>query len=171
MMVCIYGLFTSSNIRLYCSYFPLSFDKLLVRLQNVESDMAAVSPDVISGGGALDKEKMSQFVEALKERSSLRLMAATLKEEVPLVYDALIGERDQYMAQAIAEANINNTVLVGVVGMMHLDGIERALVNRHGYTIVSYKNKCPKVENKLVDSAASTLPSSAQPPFNIPIIS
>ena len=43
--------------------------------------------------GGLDKEKMSFFVESLKQRRTLKALATTLKEEVPLVYDALIGER------------------------------------------------------------------------------
>jgi hypothetical protein len=35
---------------------------------------------------------MSAFIESLKEREGLRLMSAILKEEVPLVYKALIGK-------------------------------------------------------------------------------
>ena len=69
------------------------------------------------------------------------------------------------MAKAIAEVNTNGNVLVGVVGMMHLDGIEKALVNTYGYTVV--RSNCPKVENKLVDSKLN-LPYGT---FDIPIIS
>ena len=39
----------------------------------------------------LQKEQLSVFVESLKERRTLRQMAAVLREEVPLVYSALIG--------------------------------------------------------------------------------
>jgi pheromone shutdown protein TraB len=85
-------------------------------------------------------------------------MAAVLKEEVPLVYEALIGERDTYMARAIADSvvvtgasassrtgvssGVSEGLLVGVVGMMHLDGIEKHLVNDHGFKIVS--TNCPR---------------------------
>lgn len=108
---------------------------------------------------------MSQFVESLKQRAGLRQMAATLKEELPLVYEALIGERDTYMARAIADAgstagmsvgsanssaSLNEGVLVGVVGMMHLDGIEKHLVADHGYKIVS--TNCPRSVNDVMES-------------------
>ena len=96
-------------------------------------------------------------------------MAATLKEELPLVYEALIGERDLYMAHAIADAGASSTlsttttkttgtgtrtgtegVLVGVVGMMHLDGIEKHLVAEYGYKIVS--TNCPRNADEVVES-------------------
>ena len=107
------------------------------------------------------QERVSQFVESLKQRAGLRQMAAALQAEVPLVYGALIGERDSYMARAIAGAGagsgvssggstgvssggggVSEGMLVGVVGMMHLDGIEKHLVEDHGYKIVS--TNCPR---------------------------
>ncbi len=70
-----------------------------------------------------------------------------------MVYKYTIGERDQFMARAISEGGESSKgsgVLVGVVGMMHLDGIEQFLISDHGYRLVN--GLCPKVENSMVDS-------------------
>ncbi len=50
-----------------------------------------------------------------------------LKEELPRVYAAMIGERDAYMAARLLEAPGSRAV--GVVGIAHLEGIERALAD------------------------------------------
>jgi pheromone shutdown protein TraB len=63
-----------------------------------------------------------------------------------------IGERDAFMSAAIAKENATN--LVGVVGMMHMDGIERNLVSNYSFTVV----------NRTCTTTDSTM-------FNLPIIS
>ena len=53
------------------------------------SDNNPLSPTL----GGMDKENLSFFVESLKQKRTLRALASSLKEEVPLIYEALIGER------------------------------------------------------------------------------
>ena len=53
-------------------------------------------------------------------------------------------DRDIYMAKSIAECDYsssasiagNGNAIVSVVGMMHLDGIERILVEKYGYQVL-----------------------------------
>ena len=61
----------------------------------------------------------------LRQRDNARAVAAYLKKAAPPVYDAMIGERDQYMARAIEVAP--GSSVVAVVGLAHVEGIERIL--------------------------------------------
>lgn len=80
----------------------------------------------------------------------MRELTSQLKQEAPLIYEAMIGERDRcpgcprlalgasvhpptfvtrgggrYMAQSLLQSSA--AVTVGVVGMAHMDGIEAQL--------------------------------------------
>ena len=87
-----------------------------------------------------DARQISAIVETMKQREAVRELTETLRREVPLVYDAMIGERDAYMASSLqlafqsggsgggsvpGEARLR--VAVGVVGIAHAEGIERNL--------------------------------------------
>ena len=60
----------------------------------------------------------------------MRAMMASLETELPAVYKAMIQERDEYMANSLRASPSKK--IVAVVGIGHLDGIERYL----GYTPV-----------------------------------
>ena len=49
-----------------------------------------------------------------------------LRAELPSVYDALVGERDSYMAESIDGSS--GKLMVCVVGMAHMNGIENNLI-------------------------------------------
>jgi len=78
-------------------------------------------------------------VEALKERRNVRNIMASLKSSLPEVYQALIGERDVYMSNSILKANGQKTV--AVVGMAHMDGIERTLAE-NGFKLAPASEMC-----------------------------
>jgi len=61
-------------------------------------------------------------VEGMKNRAVARAMVKTMEEAVPGIANALIHERDEIMARALAQERGR---IVGVVGLAHLDGIER----------------------------------------------
>ena len=73
----------------------------------------------------------------LKTRRALDLVMGTLQKEAPLIYQAMIGDRDAYMANSIT-GQANSRVMVAVVGMAHLSGIERNLATK-GFSVVSRK--------------------------------
>jgi hypothetical protein len=52
-----------------------------------------------------------QIVEAFKRRTTVRAVMALVKEEAPLVYGALIAERDAYMARSNHRHNVNTPSL------------------------------------------------------------
>ena len=70
-------------------------------------------------------ESMAQMSTDLRQRDNARAVAAYLKKAAPPVYDAMIGERDQYMARALEVAP--GSKVVAVVGLAHVEGIERVL--------------------------------------------
>ena len=67
---------------------------------------------------------------------------AAIREDFPEMYSALIGERDSFMAESIENADSNT--MVGVVGIAHMDGIEKALI-KDGYTVLQ-QNNCSESE-------------------------
>ena len=75
--------------------------------------------------GAMTPESVVQMTVDLKQRENARAVATYLKRSAPPVYEAMLGERDRYMAHALRDAPGKS--IVGVVGLSHLDGIERIL--------------------------------------------
>ncbi|EKX48781.1 hypothetical protein GUITHDRAFT_136450 [Guillardia theta CCMP2712] len=96
-------------------------NETLIRLQQ-SIDKTGWSQDKGDKG---DNAAIANTIEMLKERRTVRGIMQTLKENLPEVYTALIGERDQYMANSLLKANGRTTV--AVVGMAHMDGIEAHL--------------------------------------------
>jgi pheromone shutdown protein TraB len=80
----------------------------------------------------MDKAALSSLVEKLKTRDALGKIIDIVKREAPGIYNAMIGDRDSYMARSIATAD--SKLLVGVVGIAHLAGIE-ANLQRAGYKV------------------------------------
>jgi hypothetical protein len=86
-------------------------------------------------GGDLKDEayraEFKEFVEKVKKKENIRLMMTQLKRLSPPLYDALVGERDAYMAAGINGLNELESI-VAVVGIAHADGIEENL-QRNGW--------------------------------------
>ena len=90
-------------------------------------------------GEEINKEKLSSLVETLKQRELIVSLMNVLRGDLPLIYNALIGERDIFMAQSIDSSDAQ--VLVGVVGMAHMQGMEKSLQSKQ-YQVV--RRNCPK---------------------------
>lgn len=76
--------------------------------------------------GAFSSEEVSpEQIEALKDRSEMDSMMQELSEYMPKVKEALIDERDQYLAAHIWRAEGVN--LVAVLGAGHLPGVQAHL--------------------------------------------
>lgn len=95
--------------------------------EDAKAALRALPSSVRRSGGAaaLTPEDMTQMTTDLRQRDNARAVAAYLKKAAPPVYDAMIGERDQYMAHAIEVAP--GARIVAVVGLAHVEGIERIL--------------------------------------------
>jgi len=78
-----------------------------------------------------NSDSIRNTVELLKRREAIRPIMAALKDAAPDVYNAMIAERDEYMANMLRYCNGKR--IVAVVGMAHMDGIERNL----GYELIN----------------------------------
>ena len=86
---------------------------------------SALPSSLKRGGGTLTPEGVVEMTTDLRRRENAKLVAAYLKRTQPPVYDAMLGERDRIMAHALRDAP--GRKVVGVVGLSHLEGIERIL--------------------------------------------
>ena len=65
-----------------------------------------------------------EFVESIKTRESAKQMTTYLSQCFPPVYHVMITKRDQHMAKML-RGHCSDGKVVAVVGMAHVDGIER----------------------------------------------
>lgn len=77
--------------------------------------------------GAFSKEEIDEKeIEALKQKNEMDSMMASLAEEMPVIKEVLIDERDKYLASKIWETRGSN--IVAVLGAGHLAGVEKHLI-------------------------------------------
>ena len=93
----------------------------------------------------ISKQDFNTFVETMKAKDNVRSIMSALQKTAPEIYEAMVAERDEYMGRGLDELGINlkggNTQnTVAVVGMAHVDGIERYL-SAKGWTEMIYP--CP----------------------------
>lgn len=72
------------------------------------------------------RQEFSDFVEVIKAKENVRKIMGELQRLAPAIYEALVGERDAYMAAGLNGLDEIETI-VAVVGIAHVDGIERNL--------------------------------------------
>jgi len=81
----------------------------------------------------LNVKEVDMFVESMKTKDNVKKLTQNLKDETPELYQALVAERDFYMANGInqlggAESGPESfPKIVAVMGIAHLDGVERNL--------------------------------------------
>lgn len=140
--------------------------KLLSADSEVEKSMEGLLPEGMKsqmnngGGGSngdmsvtstgqddvtIDKLEFKTFVETMKAKENVKKIMAALQKTAPEIYEAMVAERDVYMGRGLDELGINlkeSSVddTVAVVGMAHVDGIERYLATK-GWKEMSYP--CP----------------------------
>ncbi|MCF8093217.1 MAG: TraB/GumN family protein [Desulfotignum sp.] len=76
---------------------------------------------VFSFGSADDIQEAD--IEKMKQEDILQILLADVKKAHPIIQQVLIDERDQYLAQKIANAPGSN--IVAVVGAAHVPGIKK----------------------------------------------
>lgn len=84
------------------------------------------------GGGILaglvvDEEVAEHDIEKLKQGDMLQASFSEFAEQTPALYEALIAERDRYMAARLRETPAGAREVLAVVGAGHLDGLARHL--------------------------------------------
>ncbi|KAL3810695.1 hypothetical protein ACHAXA_004641 [Cyclostephanos tholiformis] len=112
------------------------------------SDIGPGNTDRMTSMGldvSIDKRDFNDFVETMKAKDNIKKIMSALRNTAPEIYEAMVAERDEYMGRGLDELGQNLTGrsigrTVAVVGMAHVDGIERFLASR-GWTEMRYP--CP----------------------------
>ena len=85
------------------------------------------SEKLTSGNGDLNDEEFrkefTSFVEVIKTKENVRKIMAQLQKSAPALYEALVSERDAYMAAGLNGLDELETI-VAVMGIAHVDGVE-----------------------------------------------
>jgi len=111
------------------------FLRVVDRLNAIEDEMGISSALPGSGGGDISKEQLAKLVENMKRTDTLSALMQALREEVPLIYNAMIGERDVFMANSMGGNMPSDCVMVSVVGAAHMNGIEKCLTSQFGFKL------------------------------------
>jgi len=90
----------------------------------VPNNIAATADGDLSD--AQFRQEFSDFVEVIKTKENVRKIMGELKRVAPAIHEALVGERDAYMAAGLNGLDEIETI-VAVVGIAHVDGIEQNL--------------------------------------------
>ena len=95
----------------------------------VPSEMASGNQNGADIGDLSDEEfrkEFSSFVETMKAKENVRKIMNQLERVAPALYEALVSERDAYMAAGLNGLYELETI-VAVMGVAHVDGVERNL--------------------------------------------
>jgi Uncharacterized homolog of PrgY (pheromone shutdown protein) len=118
--------------------------KLLAADAEIEQNMKQLLPaDIaksVNGSGEMSKEEFRYFVETIKAKENVKMLMANLQSVAPEVYQAMVGERDVYMANGLDRLNQFDSI-VAVMGVAHVDGVERTLKER-GWEEIKYPKQC-----------------------------
>ncbi|KAK1738406.1 TraB domain-containing protein [Skeletonema marinoi] len=129
--------------------------KLLSSDSEVEKSMEGLLPDQMKSNMnqpsdsvtmGVDDATFNSFVETMKAKENVKKIMGALKETAPEIYQAMVAERDVYMARGLDELGMNVKsgssveTTVAVMGMAHVDGVENYLAT-NGWKDVSYP--CP----------------------------
>ena len=111
--------------------------------EQMKANMKEPSDSVTMG---VDDATFNSFVETMKAKENVKKIMGALKETAPEIYQAMVAERDVYMARGLDELGNNVKggssveTTVAVMGMAHVDGVETYLAT-NGWKDMSYP--CP----------------------------
>jgi pheromone shutdown protein TraB len=89
------------------------------------------------------KRELSDYVEQMKSRETVRTIIQELNVLAPEVVRVMLTERDMYMANGIHSLRQSYPKVVAVMGLAHIDGVERNL-QRLGWKPVQLS--CPAIK-------------------------
>jgi pheromone shutdown protein TraB len=116
------------------------FKKITAADAEIEQKMKELLPDSgksIDTTGSMTKDEFTYFIETVKAKENVRLLMTNLENAAPEIYNAMVRERDVYMADGLDSLNQFESI-VAVMGVAHVDGVERSLKEK-GWVEVKYK--------------------------------
>jgi TraB/PrgY/gumN family len=97
------------------------------------TDLLPLPPALQSSSTASDpaqfKRDLSEYVERMKSRETVRTIVHELDTVAPAVVRVMLTERDAYMASGLDSLE-SFAKVVGVMGLAHIDGVEQNLQRR-----------------------------------------
>ena len=118
--------------RLTEAFAKTDITKLISADSEFEKTMESYFPDNMKesvkslNGPDPDASTLSSFVETMKTKENVKNVMKSMKLAAPELYEALVGERDLYMADGMDKLEQFES-MVSVMGIAHLDGVERNL--------------------------------------------
>lgn len=120
--------------RLTEAFSKTDIKKLIAADSDFEKSMESYLPDTMKeniqkgmpGDIDMDADTLKTFVETMKTKENVKSIMTNLKLAAPELYEALVGERDLYMADGMNRLDQYES-MVCVMGIAHLDGVERNL--------------------------------------------
>lgn len=126
--------FTRTDLRSLLSS-ESKFEQTMTQMLPPEKQDAIVAS--VSGNNGkddtFDAKELSTFVETMKTKDNVKTLMGALSDAAPELYQALVAERDFYMANGINQLGGAKSgpegfpKTVAVMGIAHLDGVERNL--------------------------------------------
>eukprot|EP00559_Dactyliosolen_fragilissimus_P007240 CAMPEP_0184863222 /NCGR_PEP_ID=MMETSP0580-20130426/9816_1 /TAXON_ID=1118495 /ORGANISM="Dactyliosolen fragilissimus" /LENGTH=396 /DNA_ID=CAMNT_0027361417 /DNA_START=147 /DNA_END=1340 /DNA_ORIENTATION=- len=113
--------------------------QLLSADSQIEESMRGLVPDPKEGD--MTKEELSYFVETVKAKENVKLIMSNLKAVAPELYNAMVAERDLYMASGINRLDQFKS-MVAVMGIAHVEGVEMNLRNRGWVEVTPLAKTC-----------------------------
>jgi len=96
------------------------------KLDNPNSQFGQSMKELAPESSENYKTQLSGFVENLKTRENVSKIMNELREQAPYMVNAMLDERDAYMAAGL-DILTDKEVVCAVLGIAHLDGVERNL--------------------------------------------
>lgn len=110
--------------------------KLLAADSELEANMKQLMPQELNNkdtqngdSGGMSTEQLKYFVETVKAKDNVRLLMDNLNSVAPEVYQAMVAERDLFMANGLDGLDQFESI-VAVMGIAHVDGVETELKRR-----------------------------------------
>ena len=107
--------------------------KLLAADSELEENMKQLLPKEMTPSdlqnGDMTTDQLKYFVETVKAKDNVRLLMNNLKSVAPEVYQAMVAERDVFMANGLDGLDQFDSI-VAVMGIAHVDGVENTLKSR-----------------------------------------
>jgi pheromone shutdown protein TraB len=96
------------------------------KMENTNSQFEQAMKELAPEESGDYKTNLSSFVENLKTRENVSKIMNELREQAPYMVSAMLDERDAYMAAGL-DILEDKPVTCAVLGIAHLDGVERNL--------------------------------------------
>lgn len=119
--------------------------KLLSSDSELEQSLAQLMPSDKMPDDTSDekfKSDLTAYVEVMKAKENVRIIMGQLQKAAPEIYNALVAERDAYMANGLNTLQMF-PVIVAVMGIAHVDGVEQYLQREGGWEPVKLPSCSP----------------------------